>query len=106
MLLHSTVKMEAVRSSETSKSNTLLGMKEQNVITCTFRLGYSIWTLNHSPEFKDCTVLDTNHAGQTLGLRATCGTPTCLIIFIYLHIVIVYFSVYNLMMATMRGRNM
>jgi hypothetical protein len=55
MLLHSTLKMEAVRSFETSKSNTLLGVKEQNIITGTYRLGYGIWILNHSPEFEDCT---------------------------------------------------
>ena len=51
ILQHSTQKMEAVRSSETSKSNTLLGVKGQNVITGTFRLGHGIWRLNQSSEF-------------------------------------------------------
>jgi hypothetical protein len=71
MLQQSTLKMEAVRSSEISESNTLLGVKEQNIVTVLIGLGTAFGYLITLQKSK--TVLHINYGAQTIGLRVTYG---------------------------------
>jgi hypothetical protein len=60
--------------------------------------------IHHANTLKSRTA--NTRSALTFFFLGLCYGVRDLDITLYLHIVIVYFSVYNLMMATMRGRNM